>query len=93
MVLLLVVALAVVLLLPEDLLVAETEDLVEVALDLLPEATLVVALLPVLPATLPVRLVAVREEVVFARVKPELLLLRLRVLLPPPVALCLDSVV
>ena len=85
-----VVALEVVLLLPADLLVAETEDReVEAVVDLEPAEDLVVVLLPVLPETLPDLLVVARVEEVEERVTAELLL-RLVVLLLPPVALCLE---
>ena len=76
--------------LPADLLVAETEDLDEEAVvDLEPTEDLVVVLLPVLPETLPDLLVVARVEEVEERVTAELLL-RLVVLLLPPVALCLE---
>ena len=85
-----VVVLEVVLLLPADLLVAETEDReVEAVVDLEPAEDLVVVLLPVLPDTLPDLLVVARVEEVEERVTAELLL-RLVVLLLPPVALCLE---
>ena len=83
---LLPVLLAVVL--PADLLVAETEDLeVEEVVDLEPTEDLVEVLLPLLPDTLPVLLVVARVEE--ERVTAEFAL-RLLVLLLPPVALCLE---
>ena len=76
--------------LPADLLVAETEDLDEEAVvDLEPTEDLVVVLLPLLPDTLPVLLVVARVEEVEERVTAEFAL-RLLVLLLPPVALCLE---
>ena len=85
---LLPVLLAVVL--PADLLVAETEDLeVEEVVDLEPTEDLVEVLLPLLPDTLPVLLVVARVEEEEERVTAEFAL-RLLVLLLPPVALCLE---